>query len=65
MTIQNRGTVTVAHQGKTYMATWHVEKGVITVSTASGRKSTQLGDSPPESLARMMLREAINAGELD
>ncbi len=64
MVIQNRGTVTVAHEGKSYTASWHVEKGVITVSTASGRKSTQLGDSPPESLARMMLREAINAGRM-
>ena len=65
MVIQGSGTVTVEHQGKPYTASWRVEKGVITVSTDSGSQSFQLGDSPPESLARMMLRAAINAGELE
>ncbi len=65
MVIQDSGTVTVEHQGKPYTATWRVEADVITVSTASGSKSTQLDDLFPESLARMMLWEAISAGELE
>lgn len=63
MVIQDKGTVTVEHEGKPYTAWWRVEADVITVSNANCTKSTQLGDSPPKSLARMMLNEMITAGE--
>ncbi len=37
-----------------------VERGMIKVSTTLlGSKETQLGSSPPEALARMMLRELV------
>ncbi len=37
-----------------------VDKGSITVSTAlHGSKTTQVGASPPEVLARMLLRELV------
>ena len=63
MVIQDRGTVTVEHEGKPYTASWRVENDMMIVSTADCTKSTQLGDLPPESLARLMLSEIIDAGE--
>jgi hypothetical protein len=56
----NEGTVTVERAGRTYSGTWRVERGLITVTTAHGQKTTQLGDSPAEVLARIMLGELVN-----
>ena len=36
---------------------WGVDKGVVWVSTGTDSKSTQIGGSPPEVLAKMLLRE--------
>lgn len=63
MNKEPEGRVTLERNGKTYTATYRVEKRMITVSTAFGRKSTQLGSSPPEILARITLGEMIDAGE--
>ena len=38
-------------------ARWTVEDGILTVAGPCGVKSTQLGSSPPECLAMIMLRE--------
>lgn len=65
MAYKNEGTITVNHNGKDYSATYRIEKGVITVRTVYGSKSTQLGSSPPESLARMLLSEMIQSGDAD
>jgi hypothetical protein len=46
--------------GVTMSGTYSVEDGIITVTTALGTKSTQVADSPPEVLARIMLRELLD-----
>lgn len=54
--------VSIEHEGRPVLG-WYLVEGrvgldaIITVWTASGRKSTQVGGSPPSSLARMLLRE--------
>ena len=53
--------VTLEHNGKTYRGSYIVEKGTISVSAMGRIKSTQLGSSPPENLARIILREIIDS----
>lgn len=36
---------------------WAVIDGLLTVRTASGTKSTQLGWHPPDTLARILMKE--------
>lgn len=60
---KNEGRVTVERNGKQYSAAYTLEKGVITVRTVYARKSTQLGSSSPEVLAKLILSEMIDAGE--
>ena len=55
--------VEVEVDGKLYRGRYHVDRGIIALSTLDGRrKATQLGSSPPESLARILLREIIRDG---
>jgi hypothetical protein len=42
--------------GDTLIGTWSVEDGMVTVETAWGSKTTQVGGSPPEALSYIMLR---------
>ena len=49
--------VSIEWEGKKYSGSYYVEKKVITVSGDWGMKSTQVGHSPPELLAQIMLRE--------
>jgi len=63
MTNKARGTVTITEGRIDYVAEYAVEKEMITVVAAHGSKSTQLGDSDPEVLARTLLREFIKAGK--
>jgi hypothetical protein len=44
-------------EGVTLSGTYSVEGDVVTVKTAFGVKSAQLGDTPAETLARILLRE--------
>jgi hypothetical protein len=60
------GTVSVQIAGKTYRADYAVFSDVAPLITVRGLgdlegrvKTTQLGDSPPEGLARIMLREMV------
>lgn len=62
MNCKSEGTVTVNRNDKTYTARYRVEKGLISVSTVNGNKTTQLGSSPPETIARLLLGEMINEG---
>lgn len=55
-----KDVVIVEKNGTKYMATYVVERKVITVSAAKGSKSTQLGGLPPEHLARILLQELIS-----
>ena len=55
-----REFVEVQIDGKTYSGTYEVVSGgVVTVSTQYGRKSTQVGSSPPGVVARNLLRELV------
>lgn len=56
------GRASIERSDATYTATYRIEKGIITVSTAFGTKATQLGSSPPEVLARSILGEMISNG---
>jgi hypothetical protein len=51
--------VEVQIDGKTYSGTYEVVSGVVTVSTPYGRKSTQVGSSPPRVVARSLLRDLV------
>ena len=39
---------------------WAIIDGMVFVRTCDGQKATQLGGSPPETLARMLIRELAN-----
>ncbi|WP_156876938.1 hypothetical protein [Paludibacterium yongneupense] len=40
---------------------YKIESGMITVSCANGTKMTQAGGTPPDSLARLILSEMVDA----
>ena len=63
MTDRAHNTVTVTEGHIDYVAEYFVEDGMITVTAAHGHKTTQLGDTPPEVLAKMLLGELIKAGK--
>ncbi len=53
--------LTIKLDGKTYIGTYSVESGVITVSYGGIRETSQVGGSgsDPEDLARNLLRELV------
>jgi hypothetical protein len=53
--------VRVEIDGKTYFGRVEVSRGVVTVHAACGTKTAPIGASPVESLARILLREIIQA----
>ena len=56
--------IAIERGGKTYKGYYEVSKGIVTVTTPMyGSKSTQVGNSPPATLARIMLRELIDEDE--
>ena len=59
-----RAKISVELDGKTYTGSYNVKRGVVTVSTLKGHKSTQVGGSPPEVIARMLLRELVSEGKV-
>jgi len=56
---KKEGTFTIQHDGKDYSGFYCVEKDMITVNSAYGDKTAHLGSMPPQTLARMLLREII------
>jgi hypothetical protein len=57
--ILNQRPVTIEFEGRTITGAYTVWSGMITVSTAMGRKTTQVGGSAGalDGLAKIMLRE--------
>jgi hypothetical protein len=53
--------VRVEMDGETYFGRVEVLRGMVTVNAASGSKTAPIGASPVESLARILLREIIQA----
>lgn len=57
-------TITIEREGKTYTGEFRVEKGMVAVTTeAGGYTSTQLGASPADSVARLLLSELVREGK--
>ena len=62
----SKSEVSVEIDGKTYTGTVTVSKGhLISVSTSFGTKSTLIGGSPPEAIAKMLLRELVKEEQKD
>ena len=59
-----QATVSVTIEGTTYPAMYELKQGVITVRTDIGTKSASVGTSPPDAVARMLLRELIQVERL-
>jgi len=54
--------VEVREAGKIYKGTYRVASGIVTVSSAYGTKSTQVGSSDSGRLAEALLLELVVAG---
>lgn len=55
--------VTIERGGITYRGRYTVSGGIVTVTTLDyGHKATQVGGSPPLTIARILLRELVDAG---
>ena len=65
--VLNQRKVTIVFEGRTITGVYTVWSGMITVSTANGKKVTQVGDSSSSSaldgLARILLRELAQEGK--
>jgi hypothetical protein len=57
------GKISLSIGGIEYHAQFRVVDKIIEVSTEAKTKKTQLGNSEPEVLARIILQEMIRAGE--
>ena len=54
------GNIEIEVNGEKYAATFEVSRGIVTVNYDGRKNSTQVGGSPPESIARILLSELIN-----
>jgi hypothetical protein len=59
------GNFSMEYKGKTYNASYHIHEGLITVQTARGEESTQLGGLRLKVLAKMLLEQLIRTGRAD
>jgi len=57
--------ITITRDGKQYYGTYCVDRGVVTVTTLYAMKSTQVGGSPAESIAKVLFGELITEGKAD
>ena len=55
--------VSVTINGVTHEGTYYVQNSIVYVQSAAGTKSTQVGWSHPESIAKLLLRELVRAAE--
>jgi hypothetical protein len=55
--------VTIDLDGKIYQGSYSVERGMITVWAAGGSKTTQVGNIPVETLAKILLSELVHQGK--
>ena len=58
-----RHPVSVEIEGKVYKGNYWVAGKIMTVSTAKGGKSRQVGASPPKALAEQLLDDLARAGK--
>ncbi len=59
-----QATVSITIDGVTYPATYELKRGVVTVQTDIGIRSAPMGNSSPDIIARMLLRELIEVERL-
>ncbi len=59
------GNFSLVYEGKTYYASYHVHEGLITVQTARGEESIQLGGLRLKVLTRMLLEQLIRTGRAE
>ena len=59
--MKTNGTVTIERAGRTYAASFTVERGMVHVETHTETRSVELGDSTPEEISRRVLDEIIDA----
>jgi hypothetical protein len=45
-----------------YEGTYYVQKSIVYVQSEFGSKSTQLGSSPPHTIAKLLLSELVREG---
>jgi len=50
-------SISVRHQGRMHDIFYLVENGSIKVSTKYGSKTVELGDTPPQAMARIIFQE--------
>ncbi len=56
-----REPVAVTIDGRRYAGSYYIERGMVTVETFDyGRKTTQVGGSPPATIAQKLLRELVS-----
>jgi hypothetical protein len=55
-------TVTVTIKGVTHHGTYFVQSSMVHVHSTLGSKTTQVGGSPPETVAKLLLSELVRAG---
>ena len=60
---ETSGRVTIVEGDKKYIGDYSVKNEMISVVVMNGAKSTQLGSSQPEVMAKSLLRELINEGK--
>ena len=57
--------IEIEYKGRKYVGRWRSASGrLIEVSSAYGSKTTQIGSTPGEILARTMLRELVQEADL-
>jgi hypothetical protein len=61
MSAPERSNIKVEVAGVQHGGWYEVERDLVKVHSPYGSKSTQIGGSPPDILARMILRELIEA----
>jgi hypothetical protein len=57
----DHGEVTLVRAGKTYGATYTVERGMLQLKTHTETRSVEVGEQDPTELARRTLKEIIDA----
>ena len=54
-------TVTVTIHGVTHEGMYYLQGSTVHVQSSFGKKATQVGGSPPEAVAKMLLSELVRA----
>lgn len=52
-------TVEIEYRGRTYAGRYSIKARMITVDSEYGSKTTQVGNTPVEAIAKQLLREII------